>query len=488
MTNMDVKGLAETALGRPEANSEKPPPTRTLTFSSHILRELIMALDTSVILAVALGTYLAVVGDSPYERGYYGAAVGFVWLVSITLMNQAGLYRLDPVMRPLFHLDNIAIAFATTFLFLLAAAFSLKISEIFSRTWIVAFGAGAAICTVAARSLFAAVLGKLVDRGVFRRNVVIVGSHEQASRLLGFLAKTKPRFLTVVNSFVSPPNAPDFVVPNWEQLSDILRKQRVDDVVLALPWANDEQIVEFVSRFRELPVNVYLASDLVGFRLNLHQSPDHFGDIPIMEVSGRPFAGWAGVQKRLLDYALALLFLPLLLPLMILIALAVKLESRGPVFFRQHRYGFANEPFHIWKFRTMRHEAVVPRRTLQATSNDARVTRVGRFLRRSSLDELPQVFNVLNGTMSWVGPRPHAIDHNEEYSRLIGGYFARHRVKPGITGWAQVHGLRGPTTTVDVMAARVKHDIYYTENWSLFLDIRILLMTLVVAISGRNAY
>jgi putative colanic acid biosynthesis UDP-glucose lipid carrier transferase len=173
---------------------------------------------------------------------------------------------------------------------------------------------------------------------------------------------------------------------------------------------------------------------------------------------------------------------------MALIAIAIKLESPGPVFFRQVRYGFANEAFLIWKFRTMRHVERQPSRTQQATPGDPRVTRVGWLLRRTSLDELPQVFNVLGGTMSLVGPRPHAVDHNEEYAQMIRGYFARHRVKPGITGWAQVNGLRGATLSVEQMEARVKHDIYYTEHWSLLFDLRILAMTVAAWLTGRNAY
>ncbi len=173
---------------------------------------------------------------------------------------------------------------------------------------------------------------------------------------------------------------------------------------------------------------------------------------------------------------------------MAVIALAIKLDSSGPVLFRQKRYGFSNQIFDIYKFRTMRNEPECVGRTVQATRDDPRVTRLGRILRSMSLDELPQLFNVLNGTMSLVGPRPHAIDHNEEYSKSIRGYFARHRVKPGLTGWAQVNGLRGETKTVEAMEARVKHDIYYVENWSLFFDLQILAMTAIICLTRRNAY
>jgi exopolysaccharide biosynthesis polyprenyl glycosylphosphotransferase len=203
---------------------------------------------------------------------------------------------------------------------------------------------------------------------------------------------------------------------------------------------------------------------------------------------GQPLQGWGHLRKAALDYGLGAILTLLLLPVMAIIALAIRLDSKGPVLFRQERYGFVNKVFWIWKFRTMRHEPIPSNATAQATRNDPRVTRVGRLLRKTSLDELPQLLNVLSGTMSLVGPRPHACDHNEEYSRLIRGYFARHRVKPGVTGWAQVNGFRGETKSVALMEARVKHDFYYVENWSLLFDLKILLMTVLAAMSGRNAY
>jgi Undecaprenyl-phosphate glucose phosphotransferase len=466
---------------------------RRVSFSSQILQELIIGVDSIVILAVALVTYFAFVGNEAQDPAYYVAAIAFVWLVSIALMNMAGLYQLDPIMRPLAFADKFLIAFATTILFLLAAAFAIKISGMFSRTWIASFAVAACSATVLVRCFAGKALGYLADRGFFTRRVVIVGAGEQAKRLLTFIEASRPRFISVLGAFCEtsadlPAASRHRRLGGIDKLGAYVRTNRVDDVIVALPWSRDEQILTTLEALRELPVNAYLASDLIGFRLPFKQSPDHFGDMPVVEVMGRPFVGWGGVKKQALDYALTIVAMPVLLPVMALIALAIKLESPGPVFFRQERYGFANEAFLIWKFRTMRHEKQTPSKTLQATPGDPRVTRVGRLLRRTSLDELPQVFNVLNGTMSLVGPRPHAVDHNEEYSRIIRGYFARHRVKPGITGWAQVNGLRGATKGVEQMEARVKHDIYYTEHWSLLFDLRILAMTVAAWITGRNAY
>jgi Undecaprenyl-phosphate glucose phosphotransferase len=336
-------------------------------------------------------------------------------------------------------------------------------------------------------------VGHLTDRRFFTRNVVIAGAGDQAHRLTDHIEGAPPRFITVLGVFSEKDASagarvgPYPVLGGLEDLRDYARDNDVDDVIIALPWSADQEIMRLVAMLRELPVNVYLSSDLIGFQLPFRSCPDHFGTTPLVEVIGRPLEGWGVLRKAALDYSLGILLTVLLLPLMAAVALAIKLDSSGPVFFRQERYGFVNRVFRIWKFRTMRHGAPAST-TLQATRNDARVTRVGRFLRRTSLDELPQLFNVLNGTMSLVGPRPHAVDHNEEYSKLIRGYFARHRVKPGITGLAQVNGFRGETETVEKMEARVRYDIHYVENWSLFLDAKILATTVLAILRDRNAY
>ena len=369
---------------------------------------------------------------------------------------------------------------------------SLKISTTFSRLWVCSFAASACCITLFTRILAARLVGHLADKRVFTRNVVIAGTGKQAEHLFSYIERCNPRFITILGVFpernCQPEKCPYPLLDTLDNLVPYVRAHKVDDVIVALPWSSEEKIMNVMTKLRELPVNAYLSSDLIGFRLPFRQSPDHFGDMPLVEVMGQPLQGWGLLRKAILDYGLGAVLTVLLLPLMAIVALAIKLDSKGPVLFRQERYGFVNKVFWIWKFRTMRHEPVPVGITPQATRNDPRITLVGRFLRKTSLDELPQLFNVLGGTMSLVGPRPHANDHNEEYSQLIRGYFARHRVKPGITGWAQVNGFRGETKSVGKMEARVKHDIYYVENWSLLFDLKILSMTIVAAIIGRNAY
>jgi Undecaprenyl-phosphate glucose phosphotransferase len=255
-----------------------------------------------------------------------------------------------------------------------------------------------------------------------------------------------------------------------------------------MPWSGDERLIGLLNRLRELAVNVYLATDVIGFRLNFESPPGHFGELPIFEVRGSPFSGWDGLIKAAEDYILGSLAALLLAPLMLLIVIAIRIDSKGPALFRQKRLGFLNQEFDIYKFRTMKHEPSSSERTIQATRDDSRVTRVGRILRKTSLDELPNLINVLNGTMSLVGPRPHAIDHNHLFSETVSSYFIRHKVKPGITGWAQVNGYRGATDSAEKLEGRVKYDIYYAENWSFGLDLQIMVMTIIVCLTGRNAY
>jgi putative colanic acid biosysnthesis UDP-glucose lipid carrier transferase len=464
------------------------------SISSQVLPSLLALLDTFAILSVALVSFLIVVGSYPEDADHYVTAVCFVWLVALMLMHFAGLYQLEPIMWPLAFADKLIVTFATTVLFLLAAVFALKVSADFSRLWMGTFPAGACAATLTLRILASLVLRRLADKRVFTRHVVIVGAGEQAKRLLGHIDVNPPQFVSVLGVFAQDKGDMSLasnrypVLGTFADLVSFARHHKVDDVVIALPWSADEEISALVNMLRELPVHVYLGSDLVGFRLPFRAAPDHFGGLPLVEVMGHPLAGWGAVQKAALDYGLGIILAILLSPLMLLIAIAIKLDSPGPILFRQPRYGFVNRIFLINKFRTMRHSDMVEEKTKQATRDDPRVTRLGRFLRRTSLDELPQLLNVLNGTMSLVGPRPHANDHNEIYSQLVMGYFIRHRVKPGITGWAQVNGYRGETKTLEDIEARVQHDIYYVDNWSPLFDLKILIKTVLICLSGRNAY
>ncbi len=467
-----------------------------LSLSATKVATLLLVGDTVAILGAGYYTYDTLIIYS-LSQNLYAAAVVFTWLVTLTLMNFGGLYRYEAAAHPLHNLHAILVASATAFLFLLAAAFSIKISDTFSRIWLTAFAATSTASITLTRLLLSHVLMRLLRFRGSKRSLAVIGTGEQCRRMVEILAQNPDSPVRLHGVFTdTPPSSPAADAPpdapaahgNLEQLTAQARLGLIDDVAIALPWSEEDRIMAAVARLRELPVNVYIVSDLVGFRTDFSPPPSHFGTLPILQIIGKPMSGWDGAFKALEDYALAPLILILIAPLLVVIAIAIKLDSPGPVFFRQKRLGFNNQIFDVYKFRSMRHQAEPTHATPQATPDDQRVTRVGRFLRRWSLDELPQIFNVLNGTMSLVGPRPHALDHNEEFSRRTKSYFARHRVKPGITGLAQVRGFRGPTDTKEKLEGRIRNDIFYAENWSPSLDLWILLRTLVVAVTGKNAY
>jgi Undecaprenyl-phosphate glucose phosphotransferase len=467
--------------------------TRRIKISSQFLSGLIGLLDTIAVLSAGIAVYF-MVQFSGDDVNQYVAAVTFVWLATMMLYQFGGLYQFAAIVRPASVIDRLIVGFGTAVLLLLAAAFALKLSSTLSRSGVATFPGLACLLVLFLRWIAGKFVRTMSEQNVFGRNVVVAGSGAQSQQLLQFLDKAKPQFMSVLGVFVDDAQSrqPKFdhvpVLGTMEQLEDFTRRHDVDDIIIAEPWSADAKIQQLVNRLRELPVNVYLSADLIGFRTSFRPPPSHYEEIPVVELVGRPLSGWDVVAKSIFDLVLGSIALIILSPLLLLIAIAIKLDSKGTVLFRQKRLGFNNSVFEIYKFRSMYADAANAPKTVQATKNDPRVTRVGRILRRTSLDELPQLLNVLNGTMSLVGPRPHAIDHNEEYARQIRGYFARHRVKPGITGWAQVHGLRGETRELERMEQRVKYDVDYSENWSLWLDVRILLRTVGIAIRGQNAY
>jgi Undecaprenyl-phosphate glucose phosphotransferase len=463
--------------------------------SSSIVSGLVFILDSLGILAFGFLTTYILIGLASDNLIFYVSAVLFIWVANFMFFNFAGLYKFDTIIDPMKNWDRLIVAYAVSFLMLVAVAFSYKVSAIYSRVWVYSFAFSTGMGIVIFRLCLSHIVNNLATKGYFVRNVVIVGGGEQGKRLLDHIKQTSPRFLKIVGVFDDRANLSGVTVAGFSirgNLSDLVkyvRNHRVDDVIVALPWSAEESLKWIIKRLRQLPVNIYLGSDLIGFHTNLNACPSHFSGMPMVEVIDKPISGWSTVFKFLEDIILASLALIFLSPLMVLIAIAIRLDSPGPVLFRQQRLGFNNRVFNVYKFRSMKENSRETNgKTAQAVHGDVRVTRIGRFLRRTSLDELPQLFNVFNGTMSIVGPRPHAVDHNEEYSKKIYGYFARHRVKPGITGWAQVNGLRGEIKSIDKMEQRVEHDIHYAENWSLIFDFKIILKTIRVIITGENAY
>ncbi len=462
-----------------------------LPMSSSVVSPIAVLIDSLVILCTGIILYSTLIPSYHGAVEIYAGAVCFVLVVSLLLFQFSGLYDFDAFLRPFANLDRLFISIASAILFLLAVAFAFKTSETLSRMWIVSFALAVSASVTIVRVILSRLLLRLARAGAFKRSVVLVGSSAHIARLITRMRQLRAEFVSVVGVFVDGPEGEMQGVPVLGHQGDVsafVRQTNVDDVVISMPWSAEPQITALVERLRELPVNVYLGADLVGLSVDYRDPPGHFKGVPVFAVIGRPLSGWGVAIKGIEDLVIATGLLILALPIMTMVAIAIRLDSPGPVLFRQKRLGFNNQEFDIFKFRSMRHQNHSDGPTRQARRGDERITAVGRMLRRTSLDELPQLFNVLNGTMSLVGPRPHALDHNQEFSEKIRGYFARHRMKPGITGWAQVNGLRGQTDTPEKMADRVRADVYYIENWSLLFDLYILARTISVTISGRNAY
>jgi putative colanic acid biosynthesis UDP-glucose lipid carrier transferase len=325
------------------------------------------------------------------------------------------------------------------------------------------------------------------------RSVVIVGRNETGLQLAKRIAESPPRMMEVRGFFDDRTEARDAPAspqqPLLGKMSDVaayVREAGINVIFISQPMSAQPRVRQLLDELQDTTASIYFLPQLVTFDL-MQARFDEVVGMPVVAVRETPFSGLNSLIKRASDIVLACLILLLLAPFMLTIAAAVKFTSKGPVIFRQRRYGLNGDEIIVYKFRSM---AVCEDgdSVTQASKGDLRVTRLGGVLRRTSLDELPQFINVLGGSMSIVGPRPHAVAHNEQYRGLIKGYMLRHKVKPGITGWAQVNGLRGETDTLDKMAARVEFDLDYLRNWSLSLDLWIVLRTVKVVLGRDNAY
>jgi putative colanic acid biosynthesis UDP-glucose lipid carrier transferase len=374
----------------------------------------------------------------------------------------------------------------------LVLAYVTKTSADFSRRVVLTWMVMAPALLLAARLAVRMVLHELRRRGRNSRSVAIVGTGRVARQMADKINSMSWTGMVFKGYYDDPgidrlpPEQAYLPVGNLDELLSLAGAGAIDVVYIALPMQDEQRIIDLVNRFADTTVSLYLLPDSFVFELMNARWISLDGQ-PIISIYETPFYGVDGWVKRLEDIVLGSAILAVIAVPMLLIALAVKSTSPGPVLFKQRRYGLKGEVVHVWKFRSMtvcEDGASIP----QARPGDQRVTRLGAFLRKTSLDELPQFFNVLQGTMSVVGPRPHAVAHNEEYRRLIQGYMLRHKVKPGVTGWAQVNGWRGETDTLEKMQKRVECDLQYIQSWSLWLDLKIVWLTIWRGFGGHNAY
>jgi Undecaprenyl-phosphate glucose phosphotransferase len=384
-----------------------------------------------------------------------------------------------------------------TAMFMLTLSFFFQTSGDYSRGWAALWFAGGAgaLCTLRGGAI--AWMRALRRKGVFNHRVAIFGASPQGERLARHILGSTSLTITLMGFFDDRTDtriaAGDTLLPVRGNLGDLIqaiRREELDQVVIALPWSAETRLQEVVAELAVTPVRIRLAPDLASFAF-AHRPVVLMDSMPLLTLFERPLSGFDQLVKRWEDILLGALFLILASPVLIAAAIAIRLEDGGPIFFRQAREGFNNRHFHIWKLRTMRTEQCETDGIRQAQRGDPRITRIGAFLRRTSIDELPQLFNVLKGEMSIVGPRPHAPSTRageRMFGEIIKTYAARHNVKPGITGWAQISGYRGETDTEDKLLKRLEFDLHYIENWSLGFDIYIIIKTAVTQIFSRQAY
>lgn len=462
-----------------------------------LLRDSIRVIDLVLIGVLGITIYLIRIHPSePQRLGEYLAALVFALLLMGVTAQGLGLYRPEVIFEKRLRLGRALASWALVFAMMLAVAFALKISDVYSRIWAFSWF----LLGTSALGLFRIALGAWIERqvsaGHFANRTVILGTGQLAEMLARHLAhgdtlQTRVLgFVDDVSSDIVDAGPVQGHLGDLDTLEAMIRDGQVDQVIMALPWQETGRFRAAAYRLALHPVTVCLAPSLASFDFP-GRNYTQISGVPMLQLYNRPFSGWARVVKGIEDRVVAVGLLLVLAPLLALIALAIKLDSPGPLLFRQKRQGFNNMPIEIFKFRSMKVDADAGATTIeQATRSDPRVTRVGRFIRRTSLDELPQLINVLRGEMSVVGPRPHAAEASVEGNPLeevVERYAARHRVKPGITGWAQVNGLRGEFDT-EKLRQRIDYDLYYIDNWSVWLDLMIIARSAAIIFGDKEAY
>ncbi|QCI68879.1 undecaprenyl-phosphate glucose phosphotransferase [Phreatobacter stygius] len=468
-------------------------------YSPVVLAGIIRLIEFTVVMFLGAVIYLGWV--YPTHGIQWASSVGLLGLTMLTLLafQAAGLYDVHVFRTHVAQFGRLLVAWTLVFLVATAIAFFTKAGVELSRVWLGAwYLVGLGVLTVFRIGL-AQIVRSWSRAGRLQRRAVIVGGGEAAEELIQSIQAQTDSDVTVCGTFDdrtdarSPAHAAN--VPKLGTVDDLVefaRRTRVDLVIVTIPMTAEARVLHMLRKLWILPVDIRLAAHTAKLRFR-PRAYSYIGNVPVLDVFDKPIQDWDVVLKWIFDKIVGTCALIALSPIFLATAIAVKLDSKGPVFFRQKRYGFNNELIEVFKFRSMYTDQSDATAARLVTKGDPRVTRVGRFIRKTSIDELPQLFNVVfKGDLSLVGPRPHAVHAkaaDQLYDDVVDGYFARHKVKPGITGWAQVNGWRGETDTQDKIQRRVEHDLYYIENWSVLFDLYILAKTpLSLASHRENAF
>ena len=497
---LEAAGPSEAGLGavRPEATPlAETTVTRPAAISPVVLAGLVRALECGLIFSLGALLHLLILGGRvPFGLTYAGA-IALISVITVGLVQVTGGYRIG-AFRAFFKTSiRLIAAWSMTFLMVAAGLVLAKVADHYSRLWLAAFFGAGLVALLAGRFALFRIIDAQTRAGRFDRRTAIVGGGQPAEDLIAALETQSDSGIRIVGVFDdrNTDRSSDVIAghPKLGNVDDLVayaRHARLDLIVFTIPITAEARILQMLAKLWVLPIDIRLSAHAAKLRLR-PRSYSYLGSVPVLDVFDRPIADWDVVVKALFDRCVGLAMLIALSPVMLAIALAVRFTSRGPILFRQKRHGFNNELIEVYKFRSMYVDQCDAGAAKMVTRGDPRVTPVGRFIRKSSLDELPQLLNVLKGDLSLVGPRPHALQAkaaNTLYDQVVDGYFARHKVKPGITGWAQVNGWRGETDTSEKLQRRVEHDLYYIENWSVLLDLQILLTTPFALLKTENAY
>jgi Undecaprenyl-phosphate glucose phosphotransferase len=513
MCSYDIRSMMKAETGRStlEASGSNAP-TRELsplaerltqiplkpTYSPIILTGLVRLMEIILVLTAGILAHEIYLGSAATAYSIYFISIFSVALLNMTIFQALGCYEITAFRSPAAYTVRIIAGWTSVILIALAAAFFAKVGDNFSRVWLVSWFSIGLLMLLMGRFVLSLLVRYFTRAGRLDRRTAVVGGGEAGESFIRALEAQPDTGLRICGVFDERDDdrSPDMVAghPKLGTIDDLVefaRRTKLDLIVFTLPISAENRILHMLSKLWVLPIDIRLAAHSSKLRLR-PKSYSYLGAVPVLDVFDKPMADWDVVLKWIFDKVVGLFALIVLSPVMLITAIAVKLDSRGSVFFKQKRYGFNNELIEVFKFRSMYVEQSDAKADKLVTKGDPRVTRVGRFIRKTSLDELPQLFNVVfRGNLSLVGPRPHAVHAKAEdrlYDHVVDGYFARHKVKPGITGWAQINGWRGETDTEEKIQQRVEHDLFYIENWSVFLDFYILTVTPFALMKTENAY
>ncbi len=467
-------------------------------YSPIVLAGTVRLIEFAIVALVGLSIYFAYVVPLDGFEWHYITSIAAVAVLAMIAFQAADIYQVQAFRGYEKQYFRLASAWSVVFLIVMGVTFLAKIGDQYSRIWLGSFYVIGLIALILFRRALFMFVRHWTREGRLDRRTVIVGADAKGDSLVKALAAQRDSDLRIVGMFDDrgDERAPAQVggqpkLGTVDDLVEFARRTRVDLVIFSLPVSAENRILQMLKKLWVLPVDIRLAahSNKLRFRPRTYS---YLGNVPVIDIFDKPITDWDVVMKWLFDKVVGSLMLLAAAPIMLLVALAIKLDSRGPILFKQKRYGFNNELIEVYKFRSMHVDQCDATASKLVQKDDPRVTRVGRFIRKTSLDELPQLFNVVfKGDLSLVGPRPHAVHAKAEdkvYDEAVDGYFARHRVKPGITGWAQVNGWRGETDTQEKIQRRVEHDLYYIENWSVLFDLYIMAKTPFALAKTENAY